>query len=247
MADPEFIAQQRQFTAWLRQPDTRPPPPGVEARRLQVYRELFAGSIEGLLAGGFPHARQRLGDAAWKALVARFHAEHRCQTPLFPEIGGEFVDWCSSQATLPGWLHPLLHWERMETELMLDDAPLPAHDPHGDLLAGIPLLSPHLRVLAYAWPVQHPQALGETAPASPTLLLLRRLPDGRVRSSELSPLMYRLLELLDEGGRAGHAVLDTLAQEAGLHGDGAFMTDARAMLERLHQQGTVLGTAADNA
>src|SRR5690606_19660415 len=85
--------REQQFTLarHLRDPAGHAPPPGIENRRLQVYRELFYGAIEGLLAGSFPVIRRTLGEARWHARVRDFYAHHRCQTPLFTEIAEEFV------------------------------------------------------------------------------------------------------------------------------------------------------------
>ncbi|MDO5504840.1 MAG: putative DNA-binding domain-containing protein [Pseudoxanthomonas suwonensis] len=245
MADAEFIAQQRAFTAWLRHPEAHAPPPGVDPRRLQVYRELFHGSIEGLLSGGFPQLRARLGQDGWRLLVARFRREHHCRTPLFPEVGGEFVDWLQGLSDIPSWQHPLAHFERMEAELLTDDTPLPACDRNGDLLAGIPLISPHVRVLAYAWPVHRPESLQDAVPPHPTLLLMHRRADGSVRCSEASALLYRLLELLEPAERSGRASLLALADEAALPDPAAFVEEGVVMLQRLHAESVLLGTQVD--
>lgn len=243
MAESELQRQQGLFAAWLRDPQAHPPPPGVEARRLQVYRDLFAGSIEGLLAPGFPDLRRRLGDAGWTSLVARFYATHRCHTPYFTRVGGEFVEWLEEQPDLPPWLHPLAHFERMVTELQFDDAKPPPCDADGDLLAGTPVLSPLVRVLAYAFPVHRADALADVHfHDAPILLLLRRAADGTVATSELSPPMYRLLELLDAGQATGGQVLRSLAAEAGLSDIDGFLAQGRAMLERLRAEGVICGT-----
>ena len=85
--------REQQFTLarHLRDPADHPPPPGIEERRVRVYRELFFNNIEGLLASGFPVIHDILGEAKWKALVRTFYADHRSQTPLFTEIAAEFV------------------------------------------------------------------------------------------------------------------------------------------------------------
>ena len=92
----------------VRDPQRHAPPPGVEARRLAVYRQLFLGNLESLLAGAFPVARASLGAARWQALVQAFYADPRCHTPLFTELGGEFVDYLETAeaADLPPWLAP---------------------------------------------------------------------------------------------------------------------------------------------
>jgi hypothetical protein len=243
----DLRAQQSAFAAHLRDPATNPAPAGIEPRRMAIYRELLFNNIAGLLAGNFPVIRRTLGDDAWTALVRRFYAGHRSQTPLFPELGREFIRFLEehNEDADPPWLVELAHYEWIELAVQIDDSPLPAHDPDGDLLEGTPVLSPWIRVLAYRWPVH---AIGPghrpgTPPDAPTLLLVRRDGDGRVRFATISPLVYRLLELLGGGDASGRARLQALAAEAGVAADAAFLAEGAAMLERMRGEGTVLGTA----
>nr|WP_254696110.1 putative DNA-binding domain-containing protein [Lysobacter enzymogenes] len=189
--------QQFALTRHLRDPNRYPPPPGIEERRLRVYRELLFGSIEGLLAGGFPVVRATLGEADWRALVRRFYAAHRCATPLFPLVGGEFVDFLQRpRGRVRGapWLAELAHYEWAEAALLSCDDAAPAHRADGDLLDGVPLLAPWAWPLAYRWPVH------EIGPA----LRPRRARPRRpccwciatamaMRFARLTPLSYRLL------------------------------------------------------
>lgn len=108
-------AQQFALSRHLRDPDAAPAPDGIEARRLAIYRDLFYNNLQGLLAGNFPVIRKTLDDDAWHALVRAFYAGHRCRTPLFTEIGREFVRWLEAEvdedASLPPWLPELAHYE----------------------------------------------------------------------------------------------------------------------------------------
>ena len=235
------------LAAYLRDPQSNPPPAGIEPRRLAVYRELFFNNIAGLLAGNFPVIRRTLGDDAWRALVRRFYADHASHTPLFPELGREFIRHLEASAEAAGdppWLAELAHYEWIELAVQIDDSPLPPHDPHGDLLEGVPVVSPWIRALAYRWPVQTigPQHQPAEAPDAPTLLLVRRDRDGQARFAAISPLVYRLLELLVEGRRSGRECLAALAREAGVAADPAFIAQGTAMLERMRTEGTLPGT-----
>ncbi|KAF1696115.1 DNA-binding domain-containing protein [Pseudoxanthomonas koreensis] len=234
------------FAAPLRDPQGHPAPPGIEPRRMAVYRELFFNNITGLLGGNFPVIRRTLGEDAWRALVRRFYAGHAARTPLFPELAREFIRFleaCGDDAG-PPWLLELAHYEWIELAVQVDDSPLPAHDPGGDLLEGVPVVSPWIRALAYRWPVHTigPQHRPDEAPATPTLLLVRRDHDGQARFAAISPLVYRLLELLGEGGRSGRAHLAALAEEAGVPADTGFIDQGAAMLERMRGEATLLGT-----
>ncbi len=239
--------QQFTFARHLRDPLSNPPPPGIEDRRLAVYRELFYNNIEGLLAGNFPVMRKTLDDAAWHSLIRAFHAGHRCSTPLFTEIGREFIVFLESREEDidPPWLAELAHYEWVELALQVSDEPLPAHDPNGDLLEGAPIVSPLAWALAYRWPVQRigPAYRPDAQPQRTTYLIVRRDHQGSVCFSEISPLVYRLLELLgDSPKRSGREALVALSQEAGAGDAKQFVEDGAAMLQRLRDEGTVLGT-----
>ena len=240
--------QQFALSRHLRDPSSHAPLPGVEERRLAVYRDLFFNNIEGLLAGNFPVIRKTLGDEAWPALVRRFYADHRSQTPLFPEIAREFIRYLESRDddALPSWLRELAHYEWVELALQIADDALPPHVPEGDLLAGEPLVSPFAWALAYQWPVHRigPAFQPDAPPSEPTLLLVRRDAGHQVRFAAISPLVYRLVELLGEGGRRGGDALRQLAVEAGVDDVPAFVEQGAAMLSRMREEGTLLGTVA---
>lgn len=243
-------AQLHALAAHVRNPATQPGPPGIEDRRLAVYRELVFNNLAGLLGQGFPVIRATLGEADWAALVRRFLVEHACHTPLFPALGGEFVGFLAEAPVEPArpWLAELAHYEWAEADLQSSDAPMPPHDPAGDLLDGVPLLSPLAWPLAYRWPVDRigPGHQPTDPPAAPTLVLLRRAASGEVRFSTLSPLLYQLLaSIAANQDLGGLALLRALAAGIG-HADAeAFIDEARPMLARLREEGVVPGTRID--
>lgn len=254
---PETLrAQQLAFAAHVRDPARNPAPAGIEDRRMAIYRALFSKGLEGLLATNFPVVKRTLGDDAWLSLVRAFYATHHCRTPLFPQIGAEFVEWLQLPSAprsprlrgddVPPWLPELAHYEYAELALSIADAPVPPHDPDGDLLDGIPLVSPFAWPLAYAWPVHRiGPAFRPAAPGPhPTLLLLRRDAAGDVHFSTLSPATYRLLQLVDaDGDRTGRALLYALAGEAAAPDPDAFLRDGATQLRHLRDDGVLLGTA----
>ncbi|PJK14848.1 DUF2063 domain-containing protein [Lysobacteraceae bacterium NML07-0707] len=239
-------ARQFAFAAHLRD-ETAAPPPGIEARRLAVYRELFFNTIENLLASNFPVIKKTLGQTAWRQKVEDFHRQYRAQTPLFTRIGCEFIDFLQQQPQDPAapWLAELAHYEWMELKAQIDDSPVPPHDSDADLLQGIPLLAPQVWPLAYQWPVEKigPAFKPTGVPAQPSLLLVYRDADMQVRFSSLAPLAYRLLQLLQENrSQTGQDLLQQLANEADQANNPVFFTQAQQMLTSLKAQGLLLGT-----
>src|SRR5690606_17331954 len=114
-----------------------------------------------------------------------------------------------------------------------------------DLLAGTPVVSPQAWALAYRWPVHRigPAHRPDQPPDATTLLLVRRDAHGEVRFAQLSPLAFRLLQLLATNTVGnGEAVLLALAGEAGATDLPAFLAEGAAMLARMHAEGTLLGT-----
>ncbi|MDQ3206709.1 MAG: putative DNA-binding domain-containing protein [Pseudomonadota bacterium] len=252
--------QQLALTRHLRDPAGVPAPAGMDPRRLSVYRDLLLNNIDGLLAGNFPVLRAVLGLSGWRALVEEFHRDHRCRTPLFPQIGGEFLAFLQARATpAPPFLAELAHYEWAELALQIHQvepdlpasATLPATERAAQrLLDGAPRLSPLAWPLAYRWPVHRigPSFIPVEPSAAPTLLLLRRGADGSVRFSELGPMAFRLIQRLDEHpGDSGRTHLLELSRESGAletpGGAEQCLQQGEALLLQLLHSGVVTGVA----
>lgn len=242
--------QQYRLAAHIRDPD-RPPPPGIEDRRLAIYRDLFFNSLEGLLSGNFPVIRKLLEGDRWLGLVRDFYREFHCTTPLFPELPREFIQYLQQRAEAgrgdPPWLPELAHYEWVELALDLSEARPDdsGFDADGDLLEGVPVISPLAWPLAYAWPVHRlsPSWLPEAAPEAATFLLVQRDAGYRVRFNEISALTFRLLQRLDESpDLGGREQLLALAREAAAPDPQAFVASGRDMLDQLRASGVLLGT-----
>lgn len=249
-AAPETLRQQQLALAhWIRDPANRTPPPGIEPRRLQVYRELVRNTVAGLLGSQFPVIRTLRGESFWNALIDDFLREHRAQTPLFPEVGQEFIAYLSTREQTergdPPFLPELAHYEWAELGIALSDAreDFATIDAQGDLMQGVPVLSPQAWPLAYAWPVDRirPEFQPEAPPAEPTLLLLQRAADHSVKFARLDPLGYALLEQIRSAPDTGEALVQRLAAAWGLDA-ATLMEPAAAMLATLRARGVVLGT-----
>lgn len=237
------------LAAHVRDPATHAGPPGIEDRRLQVYRELVANNLDGLLAGTFPVIRKTLGDDAWRTLLRTFLATHRSETPLFTRLGLEFVAFLEAHADPDRpWLAELAEYEWAELGLQLHDATPRTDDPQADLLDGIPMLSPLAWPRAYRWPVATlgPDHQPTTPPPTPTLVLLHRMHDGQVRFSRLSPLLFALLRHADGNTTASaRAMLESLARTAGHPGARPLSAEAIPMLQRLRNAGVLAWRSAN--
>ena len=79
-----------------------------------------------------------LGEVRWRRLCRRFLRDGALHTPWFREIPQEFVRFLAAlpAVRLPRWLAELAHYEWAELAVDVMDAPLPSHDPAGDLLDG---------------------------------------------------------------------------------------------------------------
>lgn len=248
----DFQQLEREFAAHLRNPERHAAPAGLEDRRVAVYRELFYNNIEGLLAGNFPVIRRITPDAQWHALARGFYAEHASHTPLFTEIGREFHRYLQVRAERdagdPPFLPELAHYEWVELAVSIDaaspdDVP---HDPAGDVLTGAPVVSPLAWPLVYAYDVQRIREDYQpiAPPPQPTVLVVVRNRNDEVAFMEITPLTYRLLELLKENpARTGLDAVDAIAAQFP-EGDRAMVREAGAgILRGLRDRDVLLGTA----
>jgi len=243
---------QYQFTAHMRDPSNRPAPAGIEDRRMGIYRDLIFCNVEQFVSSNFPVIRTLYDDAEWHALVRDFLREHMCHTPLFPEFAREFLRYLETRQQQgrgdPPFLLELAHYEWAELALSLDENDIGAtpHDPDGDPVVGIPVVSPLVCVLAYRFPVHGISA--EFRPDEPTelpsVLLLVRGRDDHVRFHEINALSALLIERLQQNTRrTGRQCVADLLAEHGTPGDAAMLEAGSAMLRELKAHEAILGTA----
>lgn len=244
-------ALQYRFTAHIRDPENRPAPEGIEDRRMAIYRDLVYSNIESFVSSNFPVIRTLYDDAAWNAFTHEFVREHRCHTPLFPEFAREFLRWLEVRQEQgrgdPPWLLELAHYEWAELALSLDEGEIGrvAHDPAGDPVTGVPVVSPLACVLGYRYPVHliGPAFRPQETPAQPSWILLVRNRNDDVRFHELNALSAMLVERLREnatltGAQCVEALLaDRTADEAD-----ALRPAGIALLRELQSFEAILGT-----
>lgn len=220
---PAFQRRQFAFAAHIRDPDAHPPPPGIEDRRMAVYRELFFNNLSSLLSSTFPVLKKLLTRGRWRRLIRAFMARHRAHTPYFLEIPREFLNFLEKEyepeaSDLP-FLRELAHYEWVELALSVtpDENDLTGIDPSGDLLDGVPVRSKLAWAFAYRYPVHRisPNYLPEAPGEQPTHLVVYRRADDELGFMELNPVTARLLEMIgDDGAEAtGRTMLERLAAE----------------------------------
>jgi len=242
---------QLRFAAHIRDPDGAPAPPDVEDRRMQVYRELFFNNVAGLLAGAFPVLQRILGPDRWRQLARDFYRDHRCHTPLFLEVSQEFLAYLAEErrasAGDPPFLHELAHYEWVELALSIDETTLEGTraDPAGDLLAGVPVLSPLAWPLAYRFPVHRlsPEFQPTEPPAEASFYVACRDRSDQVRFMHANAVTLRLVELMRQyPHRTGQAHLAALTRELPHVDPAALQAGGADTLRELRENDAVLGT-----
>lgn len=217
---PEFIDQQYDFAAYIRNPEQNAAPDGIETRRMAIYRDLFYNNIENFAASAFPVIRAITSDERWHAMIRDFMVKHHCKTPLFLEIAQELLDYLQNerepQADDYPFLLELAHYEWVELALSISEESAIGEDvdPNGDLITGIPQLSPLAWPLSYHYPVHRigPEQIpdGETE----THLVVYRDRHDAVHFLEINAVTARLLQLIQQNVAAsGRELLESIATE----------------------------------
>ena len=255
MADrPRFQQHQYDFAAHIRSPATAGAPKDIEDRRMAVYRELFYNNVEGFLNRSFPVIRRLYSDERWHAMVRDYFANHRSETPYFLEIPKEFLAYLTDERTDesdPPFLQELAHYEWAELALSILDVDLNtvSANREGDLLEGVPVLSPAAWSLAYRFPVHQikPEYQPDTASELPTFIVVYRNLKDKVGFIEINPVTARLLELMNQNtGQTGRELLSTIIDEINHPSPEVVINGGLEILNNLHAHDIVLGTLTTN-
>ena len=247
---PEFIRKQYEFAAHIRDPEHAPRPNDVEARRMAIYSDLFYNNVEDFISSGFPVMRSLYSDQDWHALVREFFVNHHCKTPLFLEIAQEFRHYLENERDNPqdpAFLKELAHYEWVETAISIaeeeiDDTDI---DLAGDLLDGIPVLSPLAMPLQYRFDVQHikPEYQPDNAPEQPTCIIVYRNRADEVGFMEINPVSLRLVQLIaTQPEHTGRQQLEQIAKELNHPRPEVVIDGGTETLETLRSKDIILGS-----
>jgi len=239
------------FAAHIRDPENQAAPEDVEDRRMNIYRQLFFNNINKFLASNFPVLHQLYDDKAWRQLARDFYTEHRCHTPLFPELPKEFLRYLQDQRKDrpgdPPFLLELAHYEWVELALSMDENELEDTTANrtGDLMKEVPVLSPLAWPLSYRYPVHRirPGFEPEAPPEQATHILVYRDRSDQVKFMQLNDVSRLLLNLLQENrGLTGLELLTEIANSI-KHPDPTVVIDnGEKLLQDLLSKDILLGT-----
>lgn len=246
---------QNAFAAHIRNPAGAPAPAGIDERRMQVYRRLFFNNVRNFISGSFPVLRKLYDESAWTALVRDFYIEHRAQSPLFPELSGEFLRYLEvgrqERAGDPPFLLELAHYEWVEGALSRDPRELEDFsdengvDAGGNLLTGAPVISPLAWSFTYRYPVHRisPDFVPSEPPGQPTHLLVYRNHADTVKFMQLNAVSHLMLALLrDRSGLTGQQLLELTARQIGHLSPASVIEHGLQLLEDLRRRDVILGT-----
>lgn len=248
---PEFQRKQYEFAAHIRNPEKAQAPPGIEDRRMAIYRELFFNNLLKLLSGTFPVLKKLHADDKWRSMVRQFMIQYRSQTPYFLQIPREFLDFLGNHYEAGDddfpFLNELAHYEWAELALSVSEDSnddLDVED-EGDLLSGIPVKSRLAWAFAYHFPVHRiaEDFLPEEPDDVPTFIALFRKADDELGFLELNPVTARLLELIEANDtKTGREILTDLAEEISYPDVDAMIAHGHDAMEQMRSHEIILGT-----
>ena len=239
-----FQQTQMDFARYLRAPDEYAIPAAMEARRMEIYRDLIYNNIENLVAGVFPVLRSLLNDEQWHGLVRQFIQHHRCQTPYFLEISEEFLQFLAQSAhlfpELP-FICELAHYEWVELALHISEAQLPEYKlATNDIFAASFCVSPLAIALHYQYPVHKISPRFKPILPEPVDLVVYRNSSDKVCFMAVNPMTLRLLYLMQVNqGSSLSELLTIIAGELSHPHPEQFTSDAGSLVKELCELGVV--------
>ncbi len=245
-----FRKVQYAFSRHMRDPENNPAPEGIEDRRLGVYRELIYNNIEGFIARSYPVLRKITPDVRWHEMLRDYVCNHHAHTPLFPRMPLEFLQYLENERHGEtedfSFMLELASYEWAEISVSLDpgEIDLSGVDVEGDLLAGVPVLSPVILPQSYAYPVHRISLdyLPEVPPEIPTYLLVYRRRNDDVGFLELNPVSARLIECMQNNkGQSGLQLLEGIAAELNHPDPQVVINGGHEIMHDMHSRDILLG------
>lgn len=199
-----------------------------------IYRKNTPDSLIEILTNMFPLLQTALGSQNWKKQVDDFFQNHPIKTPIVHEIPDEFVDYLYHHAEKKHF--ELAHYEWVEIALYFDKtdlAQIPCHST-GDLLQGIPVVSPLAYLLHYETLKQHAE----------DYYIAYRNTKHDVFYLGINLFSAKFFELLQKNtSLSGESVLKTLAIDTHHPSPALVLENGLALLQEWREKDIILGIA----
>jgi hypothetical protein len=248
----DFQDKQYAFAAHIRDPANTVAPPGIEDRRMAIYRSLFFNNLFNLLGTFFPVLRKISSDDQWHYLIREFMKIHRAKTPYFLELPEEFLAFLQNEHQFLDDDYPFLtelaHYEYADLALRVstDENDLTGVNADGDLLKNVPVKSVLTWAFAYHFPVHRISTdyLPREATEEPSYLAIYRRSDDKVRFLELNAVTAALLDAVENNEAAlnGEMLLRELATRIHYPDVDALIAHGADALEEMRQLEILIGT-----
>ncbi|QEP42646.1 hypothetical protein D5085_05565 [Ectothiorhodospiraceae bacterium BW-2] len=235
---PKWSDYQRQFAAWLRQPDPNHLPPETDSERMAVYRRLVFNNFQIFVDSCFPLTRQIVDRAQWQRLLEQSFTEMRPTSPLFRDIPATFLAWLQPKATelmpqLP-WLWEFMHYEWLELAAEIHPARLEEPLKQRDANREWPIINPTLQLGCYQWPVHtiQPNRLPTASATEPYCFAVIRNRADEVTFIAINPITLQLLQRL-AAQQPLTQVLEQLCEQLGVPLNESLVQFAREFLDSM--------------
>ncbi len=245
---PRFKQIQYAFTQHVRNPEKHARPNDIEARRMKIYNDLLYNNVEDFMSSSFPVLREITADDKWHRMIRDYFEHHHASTPLFQEMPREFLKYLETERETAQDDYPfmleLAHYEWVELALSILDQNIDmTHvDAEGDLLSGIPVLSP------LAWPLSYQYAVHKIGPDylpeehEPTYVIVYRNNQDDVHFIEINLVTAHLLQLISEENKlTGQQMLATIAEQLQHPNPDAVIQGGLQILQDLKDRHIILG------
>ena len=248
---PRFKQAQYEFAAHIRDPKANPKPADIEARRMNIYNELFFNNVEDFIANTYPVLKEITPENDWNKMIRDYFSNHLSHTPLFPEMPREFLKYIETErnnANDPPFMQELAHYEWIELALMTSDLDNDINwdqiDIDGDLLNNQPVLSPLAWPLTYQYPVQQISAdfLPQQASEQSVYLLLYRDEIDDVHFMELNPVTALLIQTINEDNNlTTKQILENIAEQMNHPEPNVVIEGGYQIIQDLKKRNVILG------
>ena len=239
------------FTQHVRNPAKYPRPDDVEARRMGVYNDLLYNNVESFMSSAYPVLREITSDDKWHRLIRDYFEHHHASTPLFQEMPREFLKYLMQERQADEDDYPfmleLAHYEWVELALSVTDQEIDFTDVNqdGDLLEGVPVLSPIAWPLSYHFPVHEisPEILPDKPGDQLTHLVVYRDLDDEVHFLEINAVTAQMLQMIGDKDQqlTSKQILQSIAEQLNHPNPDVVIQGGLQILYDLKSRNVILG------